>query len=122
MRLRSFITGVVGTVVVLLGVGLLSPSAVNAAVRYFSTTTTHYGTGWATCPYGTKVTGGGVGQISSNYYGSSSSDEYALTGSFPSGNGWRATATHVHGTWYSSSGWRFSSYSYSPPVYVICAG
>lgn len=74
------------------------------------------------CPYGWKLTGGGVAPLPSNYYGSYSTEEYALTGSYPSSTStWRATATRVHGSYSSSSGWRFYTYSYSPRAYAICA-
>jgi hypothetical protein len=59
--------------------------------------------------------------LPANYFGSYSSDEYQLTGSYPSGlNSWRVSATRVHGTYSSSSGWGFSTNSYSPRVQAVC--
>lgn len=100
----------------------ISPSAVQAAVNYFDTTRIVYGTGSASCPSGWKLTGGGAGQLPSDTFYSSTSDEYSLTGSWPyMSNSWRATATRVHGSYSSYSGWKFYTYSYSPRVYAICA-
>lgn len=105
---------------VLVGLGI-SPTAVQAATNYFDVTKTVIATGTAYCGSGWKVTGGGVGPLPVNYYGSAYSDEYTITGSFPSnGNAWRATATKVRGVYSSSSGWRFSRSSYSPRVYAVC--
>lgn len=109
--------------VLLLGIVLglmLSPVTANAAIKYFSTTVTVRGDGYANCPSGSKLTGGGVETLPSNQYGTSSSSEYSLTGSWPSGNSWRATAIEVRGSFGSSSGWRFSNSRYSPKVYAIC--
>lgn len=105
------------------GIGMLAaPGAAQAAINYFDTTRMVQGSGNVSCPSGWKVTGGGSSPLPSNYFGSSSSDEYQLTGSYPtSTTGWKATATRVHGSYSSSSGWRFSTYSYSPTVYAICA-
>ena len=93
-----------------------SPSAPTA---FFSTTRTFP---FSSCPYGWKLTGGGAAELPRSTYFSSSSTEYALTGSYPSGlNGWRATATVTRGTYSDYSGWRFFTSSYSPRVYVVCA-
>jgi hypothetical protein len=99
---------------------MLSPVAVNAAVKYFSTTRTVSGYGSANCTGTSKLVGGGVQSLPNNYYGSSSSREYQLTGSYPSGNSWRATAIETDGTYSSISGWRFTSRSYTPRVSAIC--
>jgi hypothetical protein len=105
---------------VIVGV-LVAPQTAQAAINYFDQTQRVSGTGTASCPSGWKVTGGGVASIHSDYFGSYSSDEYSLTGSYPtSTTQWRATANRVHGTYSSSSGWRFSNWSYSPTVYAIC--
>jgi hypothetical protein len=105
----------------LVGIGLAAPATVSAAVRYFSVTRVVTGSGTAYCPSGWKVTGGGALPLPSNYFNSSWSDEYQLTGSYPySLTSWRATATRVHGYYSSSTGWHFSTYSYSPSVRAIC--
>ena len=105
------------------GVGMLaSPPAVQAAVNYFDTTRIVTGTGTAYCPSGTRVTGGGTYPLPADYFGSSSSTEYAVTGSYPaSTTSWKATGTRVTGSYSSSYGWRFTKWSYSPRVYAVCA-
>src|SRR3954447_6687460 len=116
-HLKALLMLVVGVVA---GV-LIAPVSVQAAINYFDVTKTVSGTGTASCGYGWKVTGGGVSTLPSDYYGSLSSDEYAVTGSWPSSaSAWKATGTRVHGSYSSSSGWRFTKYSYSPRVYAIC--
>lgn len=101
---------------------VMAPSSVQAAINYFDTTKIVNGTGSVSCPYGWKLTGGGTYPLPSNYYGSSSSDEYELTGSYPaSATQWKGTAHKVHGSYTSSYGWKFSTYSYNPRVYAICA-
>jgi hypothetical protein len=122
MQLRSMLAGVGVTTLGLVGVGLAAPASVSAAVKYFSTTRTVSGIGSANCPSGTKLTGGGVGTLPADRYSSLSSDEYQLTGSYPSGASWRTTATKTHGTYSSTYGWRFSTSSYSPKAYAVCAG
>jgi hypothetical protein len=102
--------------------GVMAPSSVQAAINYFDTTKIVSGTGSASCPYGWKLTGGGTYPLPRNYYGSYSSDEYELTGSYPSSTTqWKATGNKVAGSYSSSNGWRFTTYSYSPRVYAICA-
>jgi hypothetical protein len=98
----------------------LAPVTVSAAIKYFSATRTVSGYGSAYCPGGTKLVGGGVQTLPSNYYGSTSSREYQLTGSYPSGNTWRASAVETDGSYSSSSGWHFNSHSYTPQVSAIC--
>ncbi len=114
-----------GLVGVGLGIGLmLAPATVDAAVNYFDTTqtvTTTPNRTLAACPAGTRVTGGGAGPLPSSSYDSRSSSEYQLTGSFPAGNGWQATATVVRGSYSSSSGWSYRSSYYNPKVFAICA-
>jgi hypothetical protein len=102
---------------VALSLAVVVPVTHSAGPHYFSTTKVTSGY----CSYPWKLTGGGVAPLPSNYYGSSSSTEYALTGSYPSGSSWRATATVTRGYYSSSSGWRFSTSSYTPRVYAICA-
>ena len=97
-------------------VGVIVPVTRGGGPHHFSSTRVTSGS----CPAGT-LTGGGVGPLPGNYYGSYSSTEYALTGSYPSGSSWRATATVTRGTYSSTSGWRYSTSSYSPRVYSICA-
>jgi hypothetical protein len=122
MHLRSVLAGVGVTTLGLVGVGLAAPTSVSAAVRYFSTTRTVSSTGSVYCPSGTKLTGGGVATLPRDYYGSNSSDEYQLTGSYPSSNTWRASATKTHGSFSSTYGWRFTTTNHSPTVYAICVG
>jgi hypothetical protein len=100
-----------------LGLAVIVPATQGAGPHYFSTT--KITSGYCSSPW--KLTGGGAASLPSNYFGSSSSTEYALTGSYPTGSGWRATATVTRGSYSSSSGWRFSTSSYSPRVYAICA-
>ena len=103
---------IVGTAIV------AAPSAVSAAI---AGTYVASGTGTASCPYGYRVTGGGPSNISSNYYGSSSSDEYSVSLSYPStATAWTVRGTRVHGSYSSSSGWHYYSSSYSPSVKAIC--
>lgn len=106
-------------VVALVVVALGAPPAAQAAVKYFSTTKTVTGTGSVTCSSGWKVTGGGA-QVPNNYYGSSTSTEYQLRGSYPTSNGWKADATRVSGRYSSSQGWRFTDSGYSAKVWAIC--
>ena len=112
------------TTILLIGmvIGMLaSPVTAQAAIKYFSTTVTVSGSGSVSCPSGSKLTGGGVEQLPTNRFSSLSSYEYSLTGSFPSYNGWKATAVLTQGTFFSNSGWSFSTRSYNPRVYAICA-
>ena len=107
---------VVGVVAVALA--LLVPATQSAGPQFLSTTRTISG---SSCPYGWKLTGGGAGPLPSDSFSGSTSTEYALTGSYPTGSGWRATGTVTRGSDSSSSGWRFSTSSYTPRVYVVCA-
>jgi len=92
-----------------------------AAPTYFSTTTTVSGSGTAYCSSPWKLTGGGAGPLPGDAFYSTTSTEYALTGSYPSGSTWRATATITRGIYSTSTGWSFRTSSYSPRVYAICA-
>jgi len=104
----------------LLGVAV-GPGSVQAAVNYFNETRTVSGYGSANCPYGWKVTGGGVASLPSDYFTSSSSTEYKLTGSQPNYNGWKATAKVTRGSYSSySDEWRFYTSSHTPNVYAVC--
>jgi hypothetical protein len=98
---------------------LVSPASTHSANPSFFSTTRTFSS--SSCPYGWKLTGGGVAELPPNSYYSFASTEYALTGSYPTGFGWRATATVTRGTYTNSSGWRYSTSSYSPRVYVVCA-
>jgi hypothetical protein len=112
------------TAILLFGmvIGMLaSTSTVQASIKYFSTTVIVSGSGSVSCPSGSRLTGGGVEQLPTNRFSSLSSYEYSLTGSFPTSNGWKATAVLTQGTYSSNTGWRFSTRSYSPKVYAICA-
>lgn len=100
----------------------LSPTTVQAAVNYFNTTKIVSGYGSATCPDGWKLTGGGVESIRPDYFGSSSSTEYELTGSWPYGTRtWKATGTKVVGSYSNASGWSFNTSGYAPRVHAVCA-
>jgi len=101
---------------------LASQSTVaQSAIDYFDTTVTVTGLGTARCPSGAKVVGGGFKTIPSNYYGSSSSDEYAITGSYAaSSTSWTVTGNKVHGTYSSSNGWRFSNVYWAPTAVAVC--
>jgi hypothetical protein len=107
----------IGVCALALSLSIIVPATRGAGPRYFSTTKVTSGY----CSYPWKLTGGGVASLPGDYFGTSSSTEYALTGSFPNGSGWRATATVTRGYYSSSSGWRFSTSSYTPRVYAICA-
>ena len=121
MNVRKVLAISAASTVGLVGIGLAAPATVSAAVRYFRVTRLVTGSGTASCPSGWKVTGGGAAALPSNSFGSYSSDEYQLTGSYPSSTtSWRATATRVHGTYSSYSGWKFYTYSYNPSVRAIC--
>ena len=121
MRTRKVLAAVAASTVGLVGVGLAAPATVSAAVRYFSVTRIVSGYGTATCPYGWKVTGGGALPLPSDTFYSSSSTQYQLTASYPSSlTSWAAKATRTQGTYSSTSGWKFYTYSYSPSVRAIC--
>jgi hypothetical protein len=110
---------VVGVLTVTLA--LLVPATQSAGPQFFSTTIARSGFGFAGCAPGSKVTGGGVATLPRDNFGTSSSTEYALTGSFPAGSGWSATATVTRGSYSSVSGWRFTTTAYTPRVFVVCA-
>ena len=119
--MRNRVTSLLLVLVGLAAGLVLAPSAVQAAINYFDATKTVSGNGVASCGSGWKLTGGGVYTVPANYYGSSYSDEYSLTGSYPTTSGWKATATRVHGTYYSGSGqWSYSKYTYTPTAYAVC--
>lgn len=121
MSTRKVLAAVAASTVGLVGIGLAAPATVSAAVRYFSVTRIVSGYGTATCPYGWKVTGGGALPLPSDTFYSSSSDEYQLTASYPASlTSWVAKATRTHGSYSSSSGWKFYTYTYSPSVRAIC--
>ena len=96
------------------------PSAAYAA-GYFSTTIIASGTGTVSCPYGSRMTGGGAELTTADSFGTSSSAEYQIRSSKPTSNGWSATGNKISGSFSSSSGWRFTTWSYSPRVFAICA-
>jgi hypothetical protein len=112
----------VGIALALTVVAMLAWSpAAQAVVNYFDVTKTVYSsTGRVSCPSGWKVTGGGVATVPRPTYGSTYAYEYDLTGSYPYGNGWLATATKTTSRYSSSNGWTYSTTSYSPKVYAIC--
>lgn len=97
---------------------VVSASTQSTGQAAFSTTRTF---SLSFCPSGWKLTGGGAGPLPGNFFGSYSSTEYALTGSYPSAFGWRATGTVTRGTYSSTSGWRYYTSPYTPRVYVVCA-
>jgi hypothetical protein len=98
---------------------VVAPTAAQAAINYFDTTSIKTSSGSVSCPSGTKITGGGF-KLPNNSYYSQSSTEYQITGSYPSGNSWQATATRVTGSYSSTKGWTFNTRDYSPSVYAIC--
>jgi hypothetical protein len=108
---------VIGACAITLSIAVLVPVTHGAGPHYFSTT--KITSGYCSSPW--KLTGGGVASLPSDYFGSTTSTEYTLTGSYPSGSSWRATATVTRGYYSTSSGWKFSTSSYSPHVYAICA-
>ncbi len=55
-----------------------------AGPHYISTTKIVRGLGSALCPYGWKLTRGGAGPLPDDSFYTYTSDEYALTGSYPS--------------------------------------
>ena len=123
MRARKVLAVVVVSTLGLVGIGVAAPATVSAAVRYFSVTRIVSGYGSASCPSGYKVTGGGSVTLPRDSFSSYSSDEYQLTGSYPSSlTSWSVSATRTHGSYSSYSGWKFSTYSYSPRVQAICVG
>jgi hypothetical protein len=107
--------------VIAVALALVVPATQSAGPQFFSTTTTRSGFGFAGCAAGSKMTGGGVATLPQDRFSSRSSTEYALTGSFPSGSGWDATATVTRGDYSDSVGWSFRTSSYTPRVFVVCA-
>ena len=107
--------------VIAVALALAVPATQSAGPQFFSTTTVRSGFGFAGCSAGSKVTGGGVSTLPQDRFSSRSSTEYALTGSFPSGSGWRATATVTRGDYTDSTGWFFRTSEYTPRVFVVCA-
>lgn len=100
---------------------VVAPTTVQAAVNYFDETKLVSGTGTVNCPSGWRLTGGGLKTLPSNSYGSSTSREYVVTGSYPySATSWRATGKQIYGTYSSTNGWRFSTLNYNPSVVAIC--
>ena len=121
MPARKILAVVAVSTLGLVGIGIAAPATVSAAVGYFSATTIVYGTGLVSCPSGYKVTGGGPVSLPRDYFSSYSSDEYQLTGSYPSSlTSWGASATKTHGTYSSYSGWKFYTSTYSPSVKAVC--
>lgn len=101
-------------------VGLVASPAISYAATYFSTTTIATGSGTVSCPYGSRVTGGGADMPRDTAYSYSTTD-YKLVTSHPTSNGWSATGSRITGSFSSTSGWRFSTYSHTPRVYAVCA-
>ena len=122
MRIKR--VGIVAAVVGTAGVLALAPPAVQAAVNYFNEKQIVTGNlGFSACPTGWKLTGGGVAQLPADEFTSSGSldttTEYRLTGSYPQGNTWKATARYTYGSTFSGD-WSYSSYTYIPQVYAVC--
>ena len=101
-------------------IGVVASPAISYAATYFSTTTVATGSGSASCPYGSRVTGGGA-DMPRDSASSYSTTDYKLVTSHPTTNGWSASGSKTTGSFSSSSGWRFSTYSYTPRVYAVCA-
>lgn len=116
---RSTAAGLAGATGLAAGL-LVAPATVQAAINYFDVTRVVHGTGTATCPANWKATGGGA-IAPADTFSSLTSHEYVLKSSVPYGTtGWKATGTRTNGTFSSSSGWRFSTTSFQPTVYVVC--
>ncbi|GAA3396625.1 hypothetical protein [Cryptosporangium minutisporangium] len=100
---------------------LISPTAVEAATKYFSTTKTVTARGSVNCPAGYKVTGGGY-SIPSDRYTDTLVDQYVVTASYPSASGWRVTATRTRTTLDEKEGIVSTTTPYSATVYAMCVG
>lgn len=115
MKFKSIIIAAVA-----LAVGLIiSPAAVNAAVTYFSLQTKVYGTNAVNCPTGYKVTGGGVSELPMNSNSGSTKTEYLLRGSWPTTNGWAASARKLVIT-QSGLSVNVADYAQNVTVWAIC--
>ncbi len=80
------------------------------------------GSGVAYCPSGTRASSGSY-KLPGNYYGSFSSTEYQIRSyGIRYGTQYYATAVKINGSYSSSYGWRYSTFSYSPSVTVRCVG
>ena len=115
MKFKSIIIAAVA-----LSVGLIiSPAAVNAAVTYFSVQTKVSGTNSVNCPTGYKVTGGGVSELPSNSNTGGTKTEYLLRGSWPTTNGWAASARKLVIT-QSGINVSVADYAQNVNVWAIC--
>jgi hypothetical protein len=93
--------------------------AVNCYKRIVVTRT---GSGTAYCLSPTRAVSGGY-TLPRNYYGSFSSTEYQIRSfGIRYGNQYHAKAVKINGSYSSSYGWRYSTFSYSPSVSVTCVG
>lgn len=110
-----------GITLVAAGVLAAQSGVAQSAVNYFDVTRTVTGTGTANCPGGFKVTGGGFKTVPNPIYGSTSSTEYYVTGSYASSQtGWTTTGKKIDGRYSSSKGWTFTSWNWSPSTTAIC--
>lgn len=115
MKFKSIIIAAVA-----LAVGLIiSPAAVNAAVTYFSVQTKVSGTNAVNCPAGYKVTGGGVSELPMNSNSGATKTEYLLRGSWPTANGWAASARRLVIT-QSGLSVNVADYAQNVSVWAIC--
>jgi hypothetical protein len=100
---------------------LLTPTAVEAATKYFSTTKTVTGRSSVNCPAGFKVTGGGY-TIPQDLITDTLVEEYGVTSSAPTATGWRVVAHKTRTTLTDANEVVSSVAPYSATVYAICVG
>jgi len=100
---------------------VLSPTAVEAATKYFSTTQVVKGNGVVNCPAGYAVTGGGY-SVPQDSYTDTSVTQYFVTASYPTSKGWRVAATRTRITLDEKDGITDSTTAYAAKVYAICVG
>jgi hypothetical protein len=115
MKLKSITIAAIA-----LSVGLIiSPAAVNAAVTYFSLQTKVSAANAVNCPTGYKVSGGGVSELPSNSNSGGTKTEYLLRGSWPTTNGWAASARRLVIT-QSGLSVNVADYAQNVTVWAIC--
>lgn len=114
--MRKILIGLLGAALFIAAV----PAVGEAASKAFSTTKTVTGPdGKATCPSKWKLTGGGAGPLPANSFKASSSDQYVLKSSYPTGSSWKVDARKIHGA-LKSGQWVYTESSYSTKAYAIC--
>jgi hypothetical protein len=104
------------------GLAVAQIPVAHSAVNYFDATKVVSGSGTVYCPFGYRVTGGGS-VPKSDYFGSTTSDEYDVTSSYPySTTSWRVTGVHIHGSYSSTRGWAYTQSTWYPSVKAVCTG